>query len=136
VRVFLFFTKLVPLVLLAVMVVLPIYDWIAPAPFASEVTRGKFRLCVAVGGQYHYLGNNLSAERFEQRTYAFVPDVFRDLGIVSASYFPATAATQSERHPWGLLYVIAVLGACSWASWRIWLRPIRLMGWEKFRRTV
>jgi len=135
-RIFLFFVKLAPVAILAAMIGLPIYDWIAPAPFASEVHSRQLRICVAIDGEDKYRGNQLSAESFRQRTYAFVPDVFRDLGLVAVTHFPTTGQIRTERYPWSLIYVIVFLAMCSWATWRLWIRPIRTMGWEKFRRTV
>ena len=134
---FRFFLKLAPVGFLVFLVVMPVYDWIAPVPFASQgLSRfdNQLRVCVGVGSHLRIGGGESSFRK--QRTYLLFPRALRDPSLVSVTLDVGSGRIATDENAGALWFLLAVVALCAWATWRWWVRPIKALGWQKFREAV
>lgn len=121
----LFLLRLIPPGFLVVLLLVGILDRIDPAPFsAGPLARHPGQWAVCVGGTE------------DQRWYLLVPEVARhpSLFVVSRDRDTGNVETSAEAGAFWLL--IAVVASCAWGTWRFWIRPVRTLGWQRFRSTL
>jgi hypothetical protein len=135
-KVFRFFLKLSPVAFLLLLLVLPVYDRVVPASFASQglsAYESQVRVCVGAESNLLIQGG---VSGTKQRTYLLFPRVLRDPGLVSVTLDVSSGQITTDESAGGLWFLLVVIAFCVWATWRFWIRPIKTLGWKKFREAV
>jgi hypothetical protein len=125
-----FFVRLFPVLILCAVILVAGYDWINPAPFARDAYRDQFRICVGASSWSD------EHESSEQRVYILVPKLLDDPGLVVVTHNLSHGTTRTDNTLGGLIGVAAALGLCVWATLRLWIVPIRALGFQKFREKI
>ena len=96
--------------------------------------QASIRVCV--GATSHLLFQGGGASGSKQRTYLLFPRVLRDPGLVSVTLDVSSGQIATDESFGALALFVAVVALCVWGTWRLWIQPIRKLGWEKFREAV
>lgn len=121
----LFLLRLIPPGFLIVLFVVGILDRIDTAPFTSgPLARHPGQWAVCVGGGE------------DQRIYLLVPGFLHHPSLLVVSRDRDTGNVAASAEAGAFWFLVAVVAACIWGTWRLWIRPIRTRGWQRFRSTL
>jgi hypothetical protein len=133
-----FFLKAFPAFLLATQVLVPCYDWFRPWPSAVEQLSGAgvvLRFCVGISSMTMIQGGDSSTQHSRSFLVVVGNSVLPRLMTVDRDNASAAATLDDSGPAWVLVW-LGVIALCILLTWRWWVRPWRLSGFEGLRLAI